>query len=229
MKYPIIILLAIYVIVLTNSCEYITPVVHPECTTVKPYNFGIPVFFVPNKYVFAVGDTLTIKFDFSEEMTDKTENKVYKLKDYKEFYPAVRFIKLDSTVKNKFFFEFADTCDMQLKNMFIQHYPNENNDAGIGFDFDYREGRYYASMSFILKKKGIYYFEMRSESSPEFPGNFEGKCGLRLVNIGIGHNYDTNFDLVKWLLYPNADPRFFEHYDAETEFRNRGGYAFEVK
>ena len=224
-----VLILICLISVFFKSCEFITPVVHPECTTVEPYGFRIPVQYSPNKYVFSVGDTITVKFDFSEEFTDLVENRKYLLKDYKEFYPAVRFIKLDSTVKNKFFFEFADTCDMQLKNMFIQHYPNENNDAGIGFDFDYRDGRYYASMSFIMRKKGIYYFEIKSESIPEFPGHFEGQCRLRLVSIGMGHDYDTNFDLVKWLLYPNADPRLLEHNDVEGQFRNRGGYAFEVK
>jgi hypothetical protein len=211
------------------SCGKIGMILHKECTTLSPYLFRLPVTYFPNKYVFSIGDTIKVNYEFSDELKDHSENKIYLLEDYKQFYPEMRLIKMDSTSSNPFFFEFSDTCDVKLKDKYILHDRSYSQDAGISFNFEYNEETYTASISFILKQKGIYYFKHSSAAIPEFPGNFEGRCKTRLVEINIFHDYDTNFDLVKWLLYPNADPRLLEHNDAEGRFRNIGGYAFEVK
>ncbi len=219
----------IFIIFQYFSCQDLGIALNSECTTKKDYIFHIPVEISPNKYEFEIGDTITIDFDFSDTLVDSTENKKYIFEDYKGFLPAVRFISLNNNGEDRFFFKYADTSNMQLKNMFIQHYPNKHNDAGIGFDFDYKNNRYYASLSFILKKKGIYYLKIQSEADQKFPEHFEGFCKYRQVVFFIKHPYDTNFDLVKWLLYPNSTPKDLELGKADEYFASIGGYAFKVK
>jgi len=228
-NYIILFLLVILSLIISFiSCGPLTNSIYPECTTKKEYFFKIPFKISPQKYEFTQGDTIRIDFDFSDEFIDEAENKKYFLKDFR-FSPIIRLIKLDSFKKKKNFFEYADTCNMDLKNMSIYKNYEEGNDTAVLFEFEYKDNRYNGSLSFILKNTGIYYFDLSAGSDPEFPSDFDGRCVLRLVAIGMRHPYETNFDLVKWLLYPNADPRLLEHTNAEGQFRNIGGYAFEVK
>lgn len=219
----------LFLIIMNLSCGDIATWIHKECTTAAPYQFHLPVMYSPNKYVFNVGDTIKVSFDFSDEIKDQTDKKTYKLVDYKQFFPAMRLIRMEGTKSNPFFFEFADTCAVNVKKIYILHDKTYSDDAGLIYDFNYNDEIYTASISFVLKEKGIYYFQQTSGAEPLFPGSFEGQCKTRKVEIIMSHNYDTNFDLVKWLLYPNAVPRLLEHNNAEGQFRNIGGYAFEVK
>ena len=213
------------------SCGPIATVLHEECTTALPYEFTIPVKTVPNRTQMNVNDTITVLFDFDAQMVDATERRNYNLKD---FYPAIRLFKLDGTNKNPFFFDFSDTCHIDVDNLFIDHYTPDRatrNDAGLGFDFKYNalSDKFTARISYVMYEKGIYYFKINSESKREFTGSFPGKCNSRPVDIIVVQQADGNFDLVKSIYTNicNEDSTCYEEF--KREFNKNGGYAFEVK
>ncbi len=215
------------------SCGPIATVSHEECTTALPYEFTIPVKTVPNRTQMNVNDTITVLFDFDAQMVDATERRNYNLKDFKDFYPAIRLFKLDGTNKNPFFFDFSDTCHIDVDNLFIDHYTPDRatrNDAGLGFDFKYNalSDKFTARISYVMYEKGIYYFKINSESKREFTGSFPGKCNSRPVDIIVVQQTDGNFDLVKSYIYPNGIPSVIDDI-GKSQYENEGGYAFEVK
>ena len=55
-------------------------------------------------------------------MKDEADGKVYDLKDFKDFLPAVRLYRVEENVKDPYFFAFSDTCCMYVQNMFVDHY-----------------------------------------------------------------------------------------------------------
>jgi hypothetical protein len=216
------------------SCGPIATVIHEECTTAKPYVFEFPVVTEPSGTKLSVGDTVSIDFSFSSKAKDATDGKIYDLKDFLSFEPEIRLYHIEDSIRNPYFFEFSDTCCTQAKNLFVDHYlpdRDRRKDAGIGFDFVYVPDRdiFESKVSFILKKKGIYYFKITSGSIPELTGPFPGKCNTRLVYIGFNQQSDGNFDLIKSLYVPicKNDASCYEEF--KGQFNLDGGYAFEVK
>ncbi len=215
------------------SCGPIATVIHEECTTAKPYEFEIPVVTEPTDAQLSVGDTVSLNFSFSSKIKDKIDGKIYDLKDFKDFYPAIRFYHIEDSIRNPYFFEFSDTCCIKGQNVFVDHYlpdKDRRKDAGIGFDFIYESDKdiFVSKVSFILKKKGIYYFKISSESKADLTGPFPGKCNTRLVYFNFKQSTDGNFDLVKNFIYPNGLPEIIDDF-GRGQFITDGGYAFEVK
>ena len=124
------------------SCGPIATIIHEECTTVKPYQFFVPVSTVSTNKILQKGDTIFINFEFSSKMKDEADGKVYDLKDFKDFLPAVRLYRVEENVKDPYFFEFSDTCCMYVQNMFVDHYlPDKarRKDAGMLVYIDFRQ------------------------------------------------------------------------------------------
>ena len=214
------------------SCGPIATIIHEECTTVKPYQFFVPVSTVSTNKILQKGDTIFINFEFSSKMKDEADGKVYDLKDFKDFLPAVRLYRVEENVKDPYFFEFSDTCCMYVQNMFVDHYlPDKarRKDAWIGFDFLYdpKSDLFRGSLAFKMQKKGIYYFKISSENR-DISGPFPGKCGTRLVYIDFRQQSDGNYELVKNYIYPNGIPFYIDTVGKDT-FNKEGGYAFEVR
>lgn len=236
MRYSFIQLIVYSLVLLLNfySCGPIATVIHEECTTVVPYQFNIHVKAKPAIGTYQLGDTIFINFEFNAKMKDQADGKLYDLKDFKDFYPAIRLYRLDESIKNPYFFDFSDTCCLNVENLFVDHYLPEREtrkDAGLGFDFIYDQSKdsFHAKVAFIMKKKGIYYFKISSESKADLTGPFPGKCNTRLVYFGFNQQTDGNFDLVKSIYTSicKADASCYEEF--KREFNKEGGYAFEVK
>ena len=147
------------------SCGPIATIIHEECTTVKPYQFFVPVSTVSTNKIL------------------QKDGKVYYLKDFKDFLPAVRLYRVEENVKDPYFFEFSDTCCMYVQNMFVDHYlPDKarRKDAGMLVYIDFRQqsdGNYELVKNYIypngipfyidtvgkdtFNKEGGYAFEVR--------------------------------------------------------------------
>jgi len=225
--YSMLILLSGY------SCGPIATVIHEECTTVVPYQFNVPVNTYSSQNILQTGDTITVKFEFSSKMKDESDGKIYELKDFKDFYPAIRLYHVESNTKNPYFFDFSDTCCIEVGNLFVDHYLPEKEtrkDAGIGFDFIYHQNddTFNGSVSFIMKQKGIYYFKISSESKADFTGPFPGKCNTRLVYFDFNQQSNGYFDLIR-SIYDSICKSESCYEGFKREYNKEGGFAFEVK
>jgi len=215
------------------SCGPIATVIHEECTSVVPYQFNVPVNTYTSRNMLQIGDTITVRFEFSSKMKDESDGKIYELKDFKDFRPAIRLYHVENVTQNPYFFDFSDTCCIEVGNLFVDHYLPEREtrkDAGIGFDFIYHQSSetFNGSVSFILKRKGIYYFKINSESKADFTGPFPGKCNTRLVYFDFNQHSDGNFDLIR-SIYDTICKSESCYNEFKGQFNVEGGFAFEVK
>ncbi len=225
--YSLFVLLSLY------SCGHIATIIHEECTTVKPYQFNIPVKTLPSRSVFQVGDTVAINFNFNAKIKDQTDGNFYDFKNAKAFYPVIRLYRLEESVKNPFFFDFSDTCCIHADNLLVDHNLQDResrNDAGLSFDYiyDQSDDAFYGKVSYIMKENGIYYFKINILESRQGISYFPNKCGTRLVDFYCNQQTDGNFDLVKNFIYPNGIPYYIDNI-GKQQFIADGGYAFEVK
>lgn len=211
------------------SCEPLQNI-HPNCKARGPYEFIVPITTIKSSEHLKVGDTISVVFDFGNEFVDQNDKKTYVLDDY-SFQPLFLFYRINEVgEKDKFYFNFSDTINMQAKWLDINHEPNSTFQfAYIGFDYFYDQKRYKAKFSFIIKQQGIYYFEFKEATPIELGGAFEGKCHLRNVRILFRQETDGNFELIKNIFSPicKMDSSCYDEF--KDEFIDYGGYAFDVK
>jgi len=216
------------------SCREAFVFARKECTTAVPYEFNIPCEILPHQHIFYVGDTITVNFDFEANLIDATENISYNMKDFKNFDLAVRLIQLKKDEKkNPFFFTFSDTCCTQSSRLVVDYdfeFRDNKNDAGIVIYPVYNEisHTFTAKISYILQQKGTYYFRIVNQNDRESSKSFPNQCGLRPIDFTVSQKNDGNFDLTKYLIFPDGQPDLIDEHGI-IAYKKEAGFSFEVK
>ena len=216
--------LLISVLMFLTSCNN-------ECRDASGYAFEIPATFNPVQTVYSVGDTITLRSVFEDQVYDRANDQTFTLEDF-SFYPLASFERLDTmgidtievVTEEHFDFIIDPEFDFRIFN-------TSCCGAGLLGQYDYESNEYSLEYKLVPKKSGLYlmYFNSsigRNGEDQDFPG----KCRLTdisntrtVLNDGADNNADLLLEAVEpgWhLLYNNK---------LDRNFHDLGGYCFKVE
>jgi hypothetical protein len=181
--------------------------------------FEIPVQAYGLKDTLQLGDTIRIKFEMPDQLTERNSGVSYKFVNY-EFYLINYIEKIDSL-----------PLDVFATSNFIWT-PLQ---GAIEYDYGaylmgpaYRDGIYYYEVEIIVKKKGLFALGMNSTAWHRKPlAKVEGPCSdlpmyvyPRLINVDAK---DTNFEF----LQHSPEPTYVNM--NRQRFDDAAGFCFYVK
>ena len=222
----IILLLFSIVALLQQSC------IKEECKFDYPnYVFEIPSSFSPQKEIYNVGDTITIKSTFTNSVYDRSTQRNYVLKNFK-FYPEFTIIKISQKTSDRAAFFLFDVIIEPQYNI-TYFYGSGSKELNYYGQFLNENSSYNLKLSIVPKDTGLFVFHHSSSIDWDGIGDqeqeFEGKCdkkGLELF-VNMNGNNENNINL----LIQSPD----EHYNTwvlekpVARFHSLGGYAFYVR
>ncbi len=189
------------------------------------YNFQLPVVLTPKVDTFHLGDTITLRSSFSDNVYDLTTDKNHLLEEF-DFYPALNIVKIDQKPFRYIFFD-----NFNLYRITAENYHNLGL-HGFAFKYKYEDHQYNFEMKFNVKTTGMYFLNTQSDliAKEKKEINFPGKCKGKWVLASYvmnGNEDDNNFELLKEYMPESADKSLILA-QPEERFTNRGGYVFVV-
>jgi len=193
--------------------------------------FEIPASFSPAQATYSVGDTITLRSVFEDQVYDRANDQTFTLENF-SFYPVASFERLDTmgvdtievVTEKQFDFIIDPKFDFRIFN---------SNCCGTGLlgQYNYDSKEYLLEYKLVPKKPGLYlmYFSSALESNGDSQ-DFPGKCRFgtfdeswTILNNGADNNADFLLEAVDpgWhLLYNNR---------LDRSFHGLGGYCFKVE
>ena len=195
------------------------------------YMFEIPATLSPKQRVYSVGDTISLRSVFSDNVYDRATEQDYLLENFL-FYPGVNFERLDTLGIDTIELVTEAHFDFLIEKRFDLNIFNSTFDGVVLLgQYNYANNEYILEYGFVPKKPGIYlmYFNSFIGQNGE-DQDFPGKCRLTdisntrtVLNDGADNNADLLLEAVEpgWhLLYNNK---------LDRNFHDLGGYCFKVE
>lgn len=190
------------------------------------YNFILPANLSPTKDTFNIGDTITVRSQFSNMVYDRETEQHYILNDI-QFFLESRIRRIDTIGKIDDFTEFEVIVNSEYDFSFF-NYSTSGARALIG-DYNY-DNEYDLEFKLVPQKRGLFFFILGSSiNSFGEDQHFDGKC----KNIEIGASVEMNAGAdnnVDFLLdSPDEEYNTLIWNRREDQFHRFGGYCFYVK
>ncbi len=188
------------------------------------YIFELPITLIPKVDTFHLGDTITLRSSFSDNVYDLTSDKTYLLENY-DFYPGMNISKIEE-IKNGIFLD-----NFNLYAITTKDYQNLGL-HGFAFKYKYENHQYNFEMKFNVKQPGVYIVQIHSalftmkKDDVDFPGKCKGKI-VDALYVMNGNEDDNNFELLKEHMPEGVGKSLFLE-RKEQHFTNVGGYVFVV-
>jgi len=205
------ILMLIFVIATAStSCKKIS-----GCVTTTGYNeylVEIPVKLYPVKDTFAIGDTMWLEQNFSEQLYDQRNNMTLNFKDF-DF--ALKMVISDlinySNISEPLHSKFVEVGNIEITNT-----------GAVFVKYNYQNGIYTHRMGIIMTKKGLFYISTRSLNREK--ADFT-KCQTENLDIrySVNDKAENNFYMMK----NSKDSIALK--TTKEEFDKFGSYCFFVK
>ena len=216
-------------IIVVLGCISLTSCRKNECKLLGRYMFELPATLSPVLDTFRVGDTITVRSYFPDEIYDRTTSRHYKLENF-SFLPSTKVLKIDEdTIINAFPSHIEPLLDP--KTDYSLYYGSVDEYYLMG-EYRYADNHYHLEYKLVLREAGLYYH--RFGSSVAFTDQtFEGKCPHTkryrsldgAVKINNGDAYENNVEFLK-----DAPDNTFalNSYYRHEQFNRLGGYCFYV-
>lgn len=189
------------------------------------YEFIIPVTLTPAKDTFNIGDTITIRSQFSNMVYERITEKNYFL-DNIRFYPNSSVIRIDTINQIDDFSEFNVIIDSSFELFFFNYSDGGRNLTG---EYNYEDDEYLLEYKIIPREKGLFLFNQASlvESLGESQ-DFTDKCRNVDLNVAMALNDNSNNN-VDFLLNSPSEAYIRIWNKKDSKFFDAGGYCFYVK
>lgn len=202
----------------------------PECRDlpVGAYTFILPVAIEPQRLTFSVGDTITVRSSFDNQVEEKYTGNTFLL-DSINFYP-VSFVENYTSGETVYDFRGLEFIVDSTSQYFNRRVYSDGTESLEG-RYDYRQGEYELTYRVVPTQPGLYaLFQGADFVGSGERQNFPGKCqrafirgGCMVVNNGAANGIEllearrAENERIEWIL---REPDF--------RFHEMGGFAFEV-
>ena len=201
-----------------SSCSKLT---HCEKGSRTDYIFELPAKLYPAKDTFAIGDTIWIEQEFSDNMLNLNykKNKYYTLENF-DFKTVLSILDLNSpapatTYTNPIIVDYKGSTDF--------NYGSSVPAQALYLKYDYTNNVYSYKAAFIIERPGFYCFGFSSNTYAEKVDITECKDEDMRIHYKLNGDDDDNFEM----LHFSKDP-YYHDYTLER-FKEEGDYCFYVK
>ncbi len=224
MKYVYNVVLCVLLVLTLFSCE------RDKCLNVY-YRFEVPAELTPAQDTFHIGDTITVRSIFPEEVFERRSGEYYELIDW-EFYVGTALHRIDTIVPEEFdgiLHSITPWTTPIIDNSKYNYELFQYSDGGnslTGFH-EYIDGAYRLEFKLVVERKGTYFLEQITYLE-DFRQDFIGRCGDSGSRMKM--NMNEGADNNSYLLYTSPNEFYSNQVTSrlEGDFHDNGGYCFVV-
>lgn len=218
MKYLSFVLITI--ILLAGSC------LRKECRDIPGgYQFVIPVELSPALDTFQVGDTISIRSSFSNQVYEVNTARTYELDNFK-FDPNIAAVKIDTVNADEGAIRLFTVAESNVELEFREYSTGASVYIG---EYAYNNEIYNLELQIVPEQEGLFVLFINSlilDGRQPFPGKCSGLDGYRPV-MRINDNVtDNNIDLLSESPDPHYNDWILQR--PQERFFDAGGYCFYV-
>ena len=212
-------LLLPFIILLYTGC------VKKGCDFPGDYDFQADATLTPALRTYKIGDTISIKTNFSNNVFDRSTGNSFILDDW-SFFITSNIVKIDET---PFVEKVGDHFELIADEENVVIAFGENNRQVITCRFKYQDATYSLEFKFVAQTTGLFHFKFGF--TPDDNQSFDGICknksrsnsGFMLLNNGEESNID--------LLHESPDTLYTARLlsNPEERFHRFGGHVFSVE
>ncbi len=195
------------------------------------YMFEIPATLSPKQRVYSVGDTISLRSVFSDNVYERATEQDYLLENFL-FYPGVNFERLDTAGIDTIELVTEAHFDFLIETRFDLNIFNSIFDGVVLLgQYIYANNEYILEYEFVAKKPGMYLMYFSSDlglqgENQDFPGKCDSQ-GIANTRTVLNDGADNNADL----LLEAVDPgwHLLHNNRLDRGFHDLGGYCFKVE
>ncbi len=125
---------------------------------VTDYNFIIPTEVIPQELFYNVGDTLIVKYDFSDMVEELNDGLLYHLVNYK-FNVVFRMSNLEKTNPEIHFTDYFDIHELLTSDDLIVDHSSSGGQSLL-HEFIYADERYSSLITMVARVPGHFYIRI---------------------------------------------------------------------
>lgn len=215
-------------IIVVLGCLSLTSCRKNECKLLGHYMFELPATLSPALDTFRVGDTITVRSYFPDEIYDRTTSRHYKLENF-QFKPGTVVFKIDEdTVLYAFPSHIEPLLDPKTDYSLYRH----KDEYLLVGEYRYVDNHYHLEYKLIPREPGLYYHRSgldlhlsRQTFDGQCPHTKRGRSLDGYCKINNGDAYENNVEFLK----ESPEGSFVRiPYIRHDEFNRIGGYCFYV-
>ena len=196
---------------------------------ISNHTFELPCTIEPKSASFEIGDTISVSFNFSNLIYDRSTNASYELIEF-NFYPNFGMTRIDSIIRSVNSSDFSGFEVILDQNQNISLITLSGEDTYLNGQFVYNNDRYSLDYLLVCKERGTYMIR-NTMLLYDFgkAQDFANKCNNVDLEAAVVVNSsgDNNIDLL------NESPE--SHYNTnilgnpKVKYHDVGGFAFKVE
>jgi len=197
-----------------------------ECRDIPGgYQFVIPVELSPALDTFKIGDTISIRSSFSNQVYEVNTARTYKLDNFK-FDPNVAAVKLDTVNADEGAIRLFIVAESNVELEFREYSTGASVYIG---EYSYKNETYNLELQIVPEREGLFVLFINSlilDDRQPFPGKCAGLDGYRPVMRINDNMTDNNIDLLSESPDPHYNDWMLQR--PQERFYDAGGYCFYV-
>lgn len=212
------------ILVFLLSIFLISSCISKECKSVRDLDLELQINYTPDRDSFTVGDTLFVKSEFSNMLSDPSKGITETIDDF-SFFSIITFQLLNNNLSSID----IDTSQIVFSNVDHQLIDYSNNTFGIGIEkHNFKDEIYNFELQIVLRDTGLYVLYTTSRlgltnntSQQRYPGQCSNQQLEAEYKVNNGDAYENNFAIIEGKApLENLLPHIFVR---------DGGFAFYVK